>query len=155
MKNASGFTLMELIITLIVFSVLALISMGSSLYLTEKNEQQKIVDELKTIVHYAKIQAIQLSAPVYLSPLDPESDWSKGLVLSSKNKTTHHMETLYQWQWHHPRWNLSWSGARTKNTIIFSNNPITAMSNGTFHLTNKRTKQMMDIVLNRLGRVKT
>jgi prepilin-type N-terminal cleavage/methylation domain-containing protein len=155
MKSASGFTLMELIVTVIVFSVLALISISSSLYLTEKNEQQKIVDALRTIVQYAKIQAIQLGNPVYLLPLDPKSDWSKGLMLSSKNKTSHQMETLYQWQWHHPRWNLLWSGVHYKDKITFSNNPITAMSNGTFHLTNKRTQQGVDIVLNRLGRVRT
>lgn len=154
MKNASGFTLMELIITLIVFSILALISINSSLYLTEKNEQQKIVDELRTIVQYARIQAIQLGAPVYLLPLDPGSDWSKGLILSSKTKTSHQMETLSQWQWHHPRWNLVWSGVRSNDKITFSNNPVTAISNGTFHLTNKRTQQGVDMVLNRLGRVR-
>lgn len=153
-KHKQGFTLMELLITMSVVAILSILGLASSAYFTEKNEQQRIIDEIRTAVQYAKIQAIHLGKPVYLVPFDSAMNWSKGLSLIAVNKKSSQQEVLYQWQWHHPRWHLVWSGINASNKISLSNNPITAISNGTFHLTNIRTKQSVDLILNRLGRVR-
>ena len=153
-KKPQGFTLMELLITMVLISILSTLSIASSTYFIEKNEQQRIIDELRTSIQFAKIQAVQLGNPVYLEPLDSNLNWSKGISISTMNKKTHQLDVFNQRQWHHPRWNLSWSGTSSPNRIMLSNNPASAISNGTFHLINIRTQHRVDIVLNRLGRVR-
>jgi prepilin-type N-terminal cleavage/methylation domain-containing protein len=149
-----GFTLLELLITLVLLVTLSTLSVVSYSYLLRKNEQQTIVDELRTAVQYAKIQALILGHPVTLAPLDASLNWSNGLVLSSWNKKTNKMEVLYQWQWHHPCWSLTWIGARSTDKVIFSNNPASAISNGRFTLMNPETHKTVVIILNRLGRIR-
>lgn len=149
-----GFTLLELLITLVLLACLSALAAASYSYLLRNNEQQVIVDELRTAVHYAKIQALILGNPVALSPLDASLNWSTGMVLSTWSKKNNKMAILYQWQWHHPRWNLTWIGARSSERVLVSNNPASAISNGHFTLTNADTHQNVRIVLNRLGRIR-
>lgn len=146
----SGFTLIELLITLALIAILSLLSIASSTLFIRKNEQQVIVDEIRAAVQYAKLQAVNRGGEVFLSPLDQSLDWSRGVVLTEANKK----EILYQWQWHHPHWVLSWSGVRSSHKITFSNNPINSISNGRFQLTHVDAKKPINIVLNRLGRIR-
>lgn len=149
-----GFTLMELLITISVFVVLSIIGIASYAYLLQKNEQQTIVDALRTAIQYAKIQAIIHNNPVYLVPLEVTGDWSKGMALNFLNKKTNQTELIYQWKWNHPNWSLSWSGVNAANRISCANNPTQAISNGHFNLINKQSKEHVTIILNRLGRIK-
>ena len=150
----NGFTLVETLIILIMISILTLISVTSASFLIHKNERQTIVDEIRTAIQYAKMQAISLGHPVSLMPLDVELNWSKGMILTQQNNKTNTTAILYQWQWHHPRWNITWSGINSPNKITLSNNPISAISNGTFVLFDSYTKERVVLILNRLGRVK-
>ncbi|MFI4955450.1 MAG: GspH/FimT family pseudopilin [Gammaproteobacteria bacterium] len=149
-----GFTLIELLFTMILFATLAFLGVASTSYLMDKNEQQTLTDEIRSAVQYAKIQAIVLGNPVCLSALDPNFNWSKGMTLTRLSKKTNEKELLYQWQWHHPHWIVAWSGINSPRKIIVSNNPITAISNGQFRLTNIQTKVEVVLVLNRLGRIR-
>ncbi|MDR3442361.1 MAG: GspH/FimT family pseudopilin [Legionella sp.] len=149
-----GFTLIELMITVVVVAVLSTIGIASYTYLLRKNEQQTILDELRTAVQFAKIQAMITGRPVYLSPVDALSGWSNGLKLSALNQQTHKMDLLYQWQWQHPRWRLTWKGAQASDKIVVSNNPATAITNGRFSLVNVDSHQHVGIILNRLGRIR-
>ena len=149
-----GFTLLELLITMFLFIILSFIGIASYSYLLNKNEQQTIIDELRTAIQYAKFQANILGHPVHLAPLDGSLNWTKGMALSVLNKQNNKMELIYQWQWQHPRWNLNWEGVRSTDKIIFSNNPIQAISNGHFTLVNTHTHEQIVIILNRLGRVR-
>lgn len=146
----NGFTLLEALITLAILSVLTLICFSSGSFLIHKNEGQIIRDEIETAIQYAKIQAISLGRPVALSPLDKEQNWSKGMKLTLENNK----DILYQWQWHHPLWNIMWSGAHSANKITISNSAVTAISNGKFALSNSYSRQNITIILNRLGRVR-
>ncbi|MBI2785081.1 MAG: GspH/FimT family pseudopilin [Legionella longbeachae] len=152
--KTKGFTLLELLITTVIFIGLSLIGITSYSCLVHKNEQSTLVDELQRVIQYAKIQAIILGNPVYLVPLDASLNWSNGLILTTLNQKTEQMDLIYQWQWHHPQWNLNWVGVNSINKIIFSNNPAQAISNGRFILTNKYTKDKVTIILNRLGRLR-
>ncbi|KTD68091.1 MULTISPECIES: GspH/FimT family pseudopilin [Legionella] len=149
-----GFTLLELLIAMTLFLGLSIIGIASYTYFINKNEQQTIIDELRTAIQYAKIQAMILGNPVYLAPLNSSSDWSNGVVLRFLNKQTNQLKLIYQWQWSHPRWRLSWEGAGSTKKIIFATSLGQGMSNGHFILVNKVTHEQVTMILNRLGRIR-
>ncbi len=149
-----GFSLIELLVTLTFIAILALSSIGSFSYFVRKNEQQMILDELRTAVQFARIQAVNLESTLSLSPLDTSQDWAKGVVLRQLNHKTKIPELLYKWQWSHPHWVIEWSGIGSSHNIILANNPGNSISNGHFTLTNNQTKKQVILVLNRLGRVR-
>lgn len=148
--KSSGFTLYELLITLALFLVLALIGVCSYQHVLQKNEEQVIIEELRTIIQYSKIQALVQGHPVVLVPMDTSNNWIKGINLKSYPKNN----MLHQWQGHHPLWRLHWRGVNTENKIIFAHDPIQAMSNGRFFLINIKTEEQIEIILNRLGRIR-
>jgi type IV fimbrial biogenesis protein FimT len=149
----NGFTLIEALIALICFAGLSLFGVISASFLKYNHERQVIISEIKAAIQYAKMQAITRSSPLYLTSLDQSHNWSNGMKLVQYNSAKNTVELLYQWEWHHPRWNITWNGVRSLNKIILSNNPISAMSNGKFVVFNAHTKEQVVIVLNRLGRV--
>ncbi|MCE0723903.1 MULTISPECIES: GspH/FimT family pseudopilin [Legionella] len=152
--KVKGFTLLELMITMFLFLSLSIVGIGSYTYFMKKNEQKTFIDELRTAIQYAKMQAIILGNSVYLAPLDVSSSWSNGMVLNFLNKKTNKIELIYQWQWSHPHWDLNWVGVSTTNKIVFSTHPGQAISNGHFILINKDTREQVVIILNRLGRIR-
>lgn len=153
MYRIKGFTLLELLIVLSILALISLFSMASYSVFLEKNEQQIIVDEIKSAVHYAKMEAVSHGHQVALAPLDIHSDWSKGIVMTQLDKKINKEIVVHQWQWSHRHWSLTWSGVNSEK-IIFSNNPVSAISNGTFTLASMRSKTQKVIVLNRIGRIR-
>ncbi len=152
--NIKGFTLIEFVIFLAVLAILALFSTGSSTQLLSNNEKQTLIDDIRTLVQYAKIQAVSQGKKVCLSPLDPNLNWSKGIILSQFNQTLNQEEVLHTRQWHYRYWDVSWSGVNSEHKIVFANNTNTAISNGTFILTNLQTNDKIKLTLNRLGRIR-
>lgn len=149
-----GFTLLELLITMSLLLVVSTLSVVSYSYLLRKNEQQVLIDELKIALHYAKTQAFILGKTVFLNSIDDTPNWANGMFLSSLNYKTQRLERIHQWQWHHPRFSLTWDGVRIANQLSFSPNHARAISNGRFILMNHETRQQIIIILNRLGRVR-
>lgn len=154
-KSSKGYTLLELLITLTLIACLLFVSVTAYTYLSGKNEQQVLIDEITTAVQFARIQALIQKNSVSLAPLDVSLNWSKGMVVNVWSTKTNKFEKINQWQWNHPHWHLAWTGARFSDKVIFSNNPVSAMSNGHFTLTNVQTRQKIVLTLNRLGRIKT
>ncbi|MBA2649043.1 MAG: prepilin-type N-terminal cleavage/methylation domain-containing protein [Legionella sp.] len=150
-----GFTLIELLFTMTILSVLTLIGTASFGLLKQKNEKQVMYDEIKTIVYYAKLKAIQLGSSVNLVPVDPELDWSKGMLLIQVEKKTNQKRRIQHWEWQHPNWHITWKGFQSSKQITFSNTPARSMSNGQFILQNKTRDDKLLILLNRLGRVRS
>ncbi|WP_225316912.1 GspH/FimT family pseudopilin [Legionella longbeachae] len=153
-NKATGFTLLELIITMTLFACLLIMGVSSYSYFLRKNEQQIIIDELRNAIRYAKLQAMINGNSVFLIPLDVSLNWAKGMTLNFMNRQTNQVELIYQWQWSHPHWSLHWTGVSSNNKIIFSNNPTQAMSNGHFSLININTHEKITLTLNRLGRIR-
>lgn len=149
-----GFTFLELLITLSVVLILSIIGITSYSSLRQKNELQVIEDELKTVIHYAKIQSIILDKSVSLSPSSSSLNWAKGIKLSALNKKTGELKLLYQWQWQHPRWHITWRGVHSSNSLNFSKHLTHAISNGQFIVVNLDTHQKVIMILNRLGRIR-
>ena len=149
-----GFTLLELLITVSLFSILMMLGSFSWIHLKQNNELTLLVDEIKNVVHYAKIQALSRGHSLLLSPADHSLNWSNGFVLNQVDKQSKKEELLYQWKWSHYNWSIEWFGANGTKNIIFSDNAAGAMSNGRFVLTNNHTRARVVLVLNRLGRIK-
>lgn len=149
-----GLTLLELVITLAIFTGLVLIGSKSFIFLTQKNERQILINNIKTAVQYSKIQAIIIGKSVYLTPLNLTENWSKGMMLVSFNEITKKMDVIHQWQWNLRYWNVNWIGVDSVNRIGLSQSPSHAISNGKFILDNWHTHEKVMITLNRLGRVK-
>lgn len=149
-----GFTLIEFMIVLVVLALLSVLSTGSSTQLISNNEKQALIDDIRTLVQYARIQAVSSGHKVYLSPLDPDLNWSKGIILSRINRNLNQEEVFHTRQWHYRYWQVNWSGVHSKHKIVFANNTSNSISNGTFILTNLRTQDKTTITLNRLGRVR-
>lgn len=150
-----GFTLIEMLMAMALIAFLALLSITSMSSFISKNEHQVISDDLKACINYAKNQAINLGTPVRLNPLDTVyDDWSNGATLTRFNKKTKQRETLREWVWHHPQWQLQWSGMHSSKHINLSNNPARAISNGRFTLRQVQTKKEWVYLLNRLGRLR-
>lgn len=149
-RDYIGITFIECIIVLSLMVILSVFSISSWTSMRQNNERDVLINEIKTAIHYAKIQALNRGQPVVLLSLDKEQqDWSLGMLLTLK-KT---QEILYQWRWHHHYWLVQWIGAQNTKAVVISDSPRHAMSNGKFILTNARTQERTMLVLNRLGRI--
>jgi prepilin-type N-terminal cleavage/methylation domain-containing protein len=155
MLKCHGYTLLELIFVILLLGLLASLAITSYSSLARKNEGETWKSEIETDLHYAKMQALLLQHPVILVPLGDEDDWSKGMRLLHWNTEKQQMELLLEWQWHHPGWQITWSGAHSSKNIEVADRPSKSMTNGRFILSNKHYKQQITIIINRLGRARS
>ncbi len=152
MNRNSGYTLIEMLITLLALSILLFIGTGSLSNMLNKNEREVIIDELKVAVDFARIQSMTKNIALELIPTGSD-DWSPGAQLVKINNKSL-KEGIHEWQWGHPHWAISWHGVNSAKKIKFSPDPLQAISNGRFILQNSGTKERVEVVLNRLGRLK-
>lgn len=152
--RSKGFTLIELLFTLFLVSVILLYGLMSFSSLLSRNEKQVILDEIRLIVNYAKIQAINSGKTLCLSSLNKTANWSNGAQLLEGVQSSTQTSIVHQWQWYHPHWIIKWSGITSSEKIVISPDPLRAISNGHFNVINPHTKEEIVITLNRLGRVK-
>lgn len=147
--KCQGFSLIELLFVVFLMSSLFLLSTSGLSSLRQKNEAQVLVNELTTAIQYAKMQTIRMGHPLVLMPLHKNANWAQGMVLQPQHKE----EVLYTWYWHHPHWTITWSGVHSDKKIILSNNPVSAISNGSFLIYNDFSQDKKVLILNRLGRI--
>jgi prepilin-type N-terminal cleavage/methylation domain-containing protein len=147
-----GFTLLELLIGLTVCGFLLFSGLVSWSQWRQKNERQLLINEIKTAIHYAKIQAISYGRPLLLSSKNSNHDWSKGMNLTLVQRDS--KQLLHQWGWENPNWTVRWLGVNGLNNIIITGSASNALNNGRFILKNKNTGETIELVLNRLGRVR-
>lgn len=153
MIKDKGYTLIELLFVLGVFSALCFFSISSLTGLRHRNEEQVILDEIKSAIQFAKIQAVNLKQPLYLSALD--SNWSEGIGLFRMDYKSLKKILVQQWSWKHTSWDMTWSGVSGGKQIIIFSDIAQSMSNGRFILKNTQTRKQIVLTLNRLGRIKT
>ena len=149
-----GFTLIELLIGMSCLAILTCLSITFAGYIYQKNRLEVTTDELKHIIHYAKIQAQARQTSLVLAPL-AKPDWSKGAILfvdNSKHALNSSSELLHQWHWNSPAIKINWNGFQSKQYLIFSPDLRYSAINGFFQL--KANSQQQKLIVNRVGRVR-
>ncbi|WP_019626001.1 GspH/FimT family pseudopilin [Thioalkalivibrio sp. ALJT] len=76
MTRPQGFTLVELMVTIAVFAVLASIAVPSFRFIIENNRVTTAANELTTAFNYARSEAVRRGLPVSVCPLD--GAWADG-----------------------------------------------------------------------------
>jgi len=89
MKKTSGFTLLELIVTVAIVGILFSVGMPSLKTLMQGNQLIAATNELISAIHVARSEAIKLNKRVSIcassdgSSCSDDSDWSKGWIVFS------------------------------------------------------------------------
>ncbi|WP_019568118.1 GspH/FimT family pseudopilin [Thioalkalivibrio sp. ALMg13-2] len=76
MTRPHGFTLIELMVTIAVFAILASIAVPSFRFIIENNRVTTASNELTTAFNYARSEAVRRGLPVSVCPIG--SDWDDG-----------------------------------------------------------------------------
>ena len=76
MKKDNGFTLVELMITLVVAGILATIGVPGFQYLVQSNRMSTQTNDLVTALSTARTEAVRRNQEVTLEPID--NDWEVG-----------------------------------------------------------------------------
>lgn len=151
--NSDGFTLIELLVTLSIVAILVMFALGTMNQSLSQTEKIVLIDELRVAVEYAKIRSLETGKSLYLESYEGLSpDWTIGARLVSKEEGV--KQIIHEWRWRRAHWLITWSGVNGKSTIVFSPDPGQAISNGKFELNNPYTHQKIQLVLNRMGRLR-
>ena len=154
-KSEIGFTLIELLVSLSVLAIVLCCSFSFAPALYKKNQLQKVTDELKGAIVFAKIQALLTGDVLALTRLPGSNDWSDGIVLfidNPKHQYTPDAKLLHEWHWKYAGIHITWQGFQSKAYLLFSPDISNSTVNGSFLMTNEN-QQQSKLVVNRLGRV--
>jgi type IV fimbrial biogenesis protein FimT len=148
-----GFSLIELLITLVIVGIIFGFSLPNNTSFNDKNKLDIIQNDIKSAIRFAKTQALISGRSIVLAPMD---NWSLGIVAFADN-STHQLKPdtpiLHEWSW--PSFNITiqWLGYQSKYYLLFSPDPHLNAVNGYFVLTSKRGLSAK-LVLNRMGRIR-
>lgn len=151
-----GFSLFEMIFTIAIIAVLALMSAPIFSHFIHQSKLELATDQLKSELNYARSAAIKTHDEAVLCPskdlLNCEHDWSGQLmVFDPKNSKLLKIYPPIE------NFQLRWQGNLAKNDeLIFQNNGMTKGQNGSFYLCAKDATQFAGkrLILNFSGRVR-
>ncbi|MFY7698289.1 MAG: GspH/FimT family protein [Legionella sp.] len=153
MKHKSGFTLLELLVVLVISLLVLFFSLATMRQFTEKNQVTSLIDQLKSAIYYARIQAVIIDKPLILRPL-LSNNWSKGAMLFIDNAShlcRENCQILQLWQWNVSE-DISWHGFQSQNYLLFTPDVSSQAVNGYFEIIQKN--QHYKLILNRFGRIR-
>lgn len=152
----SGISLIELLIYLTIVGMLFCLTTPFAPSFYKKNELQVIVDEIKSAIRYAKLQAIIRGECLILTHRSGTSDWSSGMALYveklSSRKQPVRESLLYEWRWQAVGSHVAWNGFQSKDYLRFGPDLNQSVVNGTF-LIDVDSQHPIRLIVNRLGRV--
>lgn len=155
MRRIKGFTLIELLTCLAIAAGVLFFSVVLTKSIYNKNHFQRVTNEVKNIIQFAKLQALIQGKNLALTPLKNSQDWSKGMLLFVDNKLHRYTgsATLIQaWHWPTSATKITWQGFQGSHYLLFSADIRHSAINGFFLLNNET--QSHKLVINRLGRIR-
>lgn len=90
MKKQTGFTLLELMVTLVIFGTVMVIAIPKFNSLFERKSIESLVPLFERSITLARSEAIRRNTTVSIRPLETGNDWSQGWTVEytdSDNKT--------------------------------------------------------------------
>jgi type IV fimbrial biogenesis protein FimT len=131
MKTKTGYTLLELLITLALLSALLLIAIPSWRAMMAQNRTAIVVNQLREAIALARSEAIKRSATItFCGSANQETcsgQWSNGYIVRSPNKVLRVFDGVSSGS------SLVWRGRLgSENQLHISPSGLTEMPNGSF-----------------------
>lgn len=145
-----GLSLIELLVVLFIIAGCMLFVSPVNRAHMSKVEKDTIIQNLKSGVQYARLQAIIKGDLYYLESLSKTDDWSKGMSLKRMCYPSGN-ELVYQWRWKLHYWQIQWQGFQSKKGLYISSNPAHMALAGSFILKSTIDGSELKISMNRLG----
>ena len=159
--TTSAFTLIELLISVTIISILSL-SLPSLSSLLVQQRLASSQSELRLLVNRARSQALSLRQRITLCPLAPDgrcsTSWAGTLSVftdSNGNRSQDPGEALLYEMQLDPLITVQWRGMSPANSLHFSAQGVTFVSNGTFSLCSSSHSETFRLIVNRQGRCRT
>lgn len=145
-----GFTLVELLTTLLLLSILAHLAVPALAQLRQNARDEAATEELLTLLNHARSQAVQQRRSLLLCPSSDgkncQSDWNLPWLLQSLEQQPLSWSAPYAGQNR-----LRWAGFT--GHIRFHSNGTSPLSNGRFFICADR-QITQQLVINRQGRIR-
>lgn len=151
-----GFTFLELMIYLVIFTLFLTFSTSVGVSFYQKNQQQTIAEEIKAAIHFAQLQALSTGQNLVLTPLDARNDWSYGMLLFIDNPKHHYdseSKLIHKWQWVAKSVHVTWQGFQSKRYLLFTPTINNNAVNGYFMIHSPLSNDIK-LTINRIGRIK-
>lgn len=155
MEKSKGWSLFELLISLVILTILAMMCLPLGFSIQQKNQLQIIENEISTAIRYARQMAIINGTSLALTTLSKSGNWAEGMILfvdNKKHQYNTHNQPLHQWQWKHSGIYVSWQGFQSNAYLIFSSELSHAATNGAFCIKDNHGDSIK-LVINRFGQI--
>jgi len=160
-KTESGLTLLELMITIAIISILVLsIPQLSTMLIKQRLNSNH--NELRLLINRARLEALTRQQRITLCPLTSDNlchlNWTDELAIfvdTNGNRRREEGEVLLFKAQLHPTIIIRWSGMGRANSLHFSAQGVTFISNGTFNLCHPEHAETYRLIVNRQGRVRS
>jgi type IV fimbrial biogenesis protein FimT len=151
-----GITLIELLVCLSIISSALLVGFFFAPPLYKKNQVYLVVNDIRTAVHIAKLQALSRGETMVLASSKRTENWSQGMLLfvdDAHHRDLSKSKLLHQWDWSFEGVEVAWSGFKSKSHLSFTNNGRDSTANGYF-LIKGPDSCFVKIIVNRVGRLR-
>ncbi|WP_349927513.1 GspH/FimT family pseudopilin [Acinetobacter sp. A1-4-2] len=163
-EQKNGFTLVELIVTLAIFAILATIALPYFQDMKAKQEVNATTNKLISTIHLAKSQATLYHTNVVLCPSQNKvncqtSQWTAGLLVfldSNKNRQIDTGEKIIYTESTDLKYgHLDWRGTLSVPSLTFqAENGLPIGSNGSFYYCSMVSDHHRKLVLSAMGHIR-
>lgn len=142
-RFSSGFSLIEILISLSIASIVALFSIQGISDYFEHRKQRIFMQQLYHDLKWARVEAVALNAPVRLQA---NQDWCAGWEMISNTQVLKHREGIKNCK-------IEFSGSLGATSFQFMPDSTSNYQNGHFYFYDHE-KVTMQIIINQIGRVR-
>ncbi len=158
MPHSSGYTLLELLVTISVSAILITSGIPALSDLIDKLQSQSDIQQLRVAIQLTRQQAISHTQTTTLCPhlinSECSKDWAAGLMIFSDPNGNGKRDTNESVIRVLPKFNndLRWSSFGSNNYLRYTANGFTFNQNGSFHYCTNSVDNNRRLTINRTGR---